>query len=51
MKRSTKGNKREPKRRPQRMAVTTSCDKGDNDKEADDSNEEHITAAEHDFKR
>jgi hypothetical protein len=30
--------------------VTTSCNEGDNDKEADDSNEELITTAECDFK-
>jgi hypothetical protein len=49
-KRSAKGNKRGPKRRPQRVMVTTSCDEGGNDKEVDDSHEELIAAAERDFK-
>jgi hypothetical protein len=42
MKRSTKGNKRGPKRCPQWIAVIVSCDQGDNDKEANDSDEEHV---------
>jgi hypothetical protein len=50
-KRSTKGSKRGPKWRPQWIAVTTSYDEGDNNKEADDSDEEHVTATKHDFKR
>jgi hypothetical protein len=51
MKRSAKGTKRGPKRQPQRGAITTSYDEGDNDKEADDSDEELIAATECDFKR
>jgi hypothetical protein len=31
--------------------ITTSCDEGDNDKEANNSDEELIAVAEHDFKR
>jgi hypothetical protein len=49
-KKSAKGNKRGPKRRPQRVAVTTSCNEGNNDKEVDDSDDELIATAEHDFK-
>jgi hypothetical protein len=50
IKRSAKGNKRGPKRCPQRIAITISYDEGDNDKEAEDSNEEQVVAAERDFK-
>jgi hypothetical protein len=49
-KRSAKGNKRGPKRWPQCIAVVTSCDRGDNDKEADNSDEELVAAAERNFK-
>jgi hypothetical protein len=48
-KRSAKDNKRGPKWHPQQIAVTTSCDEGDNDKEVDDSYEEHVIKAERDF--
>jgi hypothetical protein len=51
MPRSAKGNKRGLKQRRPRVVVTTSCDEGDNDKEADDSNEELITTIERDIKR
>jgi hypothetical protein len=37
------------KRRPQQVAVGTGYD--DDDKELDDSNEGHVTVAEHDYKR
>jgi hypothetical protein len=50
VKRSVKGNKRGPKWHPQRVTITTSCDEGDNAKEAEDSNEEHVAATEHDLK-
>jgi hypothetical protein len=50
MKTSIKGNKSGPKRHPQRVTITTSCDEGDNDKENDDSDEEHVDATECDFK-
>jgi hypothetical protein len=50
-KRSAKGSKRGPKWYPQWVTDTTSYDEGDNDKEADDSNKEHGTAIERDFKR
>jgi hypothetical protein len=49
-KKSTKGNNRGPKQRPQRVAVTTICDEDDNDKEANDSNKELIAVVEGDFK-
>jgi hypothetical protein len=39
-----------PKRRPQRVIVTTSCDEGDNNKEADDFDEELIATVERDLK-
>jgi hypothetical protein len=57
---STKGAKRSNKShkrgrvatwRSQRVVVTTSCDEGANDNEADDADEELIAATEHDFKR
>jgi hypothetical protein len=48
---STKGNKRGPKWRPQRVAITTSCDEDDNNKEADDSGEELVAVVERDLKR
>jgi hypothetical protein len=38
------------KRQPQQVTVTTSYNEGDDDKEASDSNEEHIAVAECDFK-
>jgi hypothetical protein len=50
VRRSAKGNKRGPKRCPQQVTITTSYNDGDNDKEVDDSNEEHVTTVEHDFK-
>jgi hypothetical protein len=50
VKRGTKSNKRGPKRRPQWVMITTSYDKGDNDKDVGDSDEELIAAAECDFK-
>jgi hypothetical protein len=49
-KRSTKGNRRGPKHRSQRVTVAMSGDEGDNNKEVDDSDEELIAAAERDFK-
>jgi hypothetical protein len=41
----------EAKRQTQWVTVTTSCNEGNNNKEADDSDEELIAAAERDFKR
>jgi hypothetical protein len=46
---AAKGSKKGKKWHPQSVAIATSND-GD-DKEADDSNEEYVTAVKHDFKR
>jgi hypothetical protein len=51
MKRGAKSDKRGPKRWPQRVAVTTTYNVGDNDKDVGDSDKELVAAAEHDFKR
>jgi hypothetical protein len=48
-KRSAKGSKKGQKWHPQSVTVTTNCD-DDDDKEADGSDEEHVTAAERDLK-
>jgi hypothetical protein len=50
-KRGIKNDKRGPRRRPQRVAVTASCEEDNNDKDVDDSDEELVAATEHDFKR
>jgi hypothetical protein len=50
-KRGIKNDKRGPRRRPQRVAVTASCEEDNNAKDVDDSDEELVAAAEHDFKR
>jgi hypothetical protein len=49
-KRSAKGSKKGQKRRPLWVRVTTSCD-NDDGKKADGSDEEHVVAAESNFKR
>jgi hypothetical protein len=49
--RGARSDKRGPKWQPQRVAVATSCNQGDNDKDAGDSNKELVTAAERDSKR
>jgi hypothetical protein len=51
VKRNAKGNKKGTKCHPQWVTVTTSCDEGNNDKEVDDSDEEHVATTERDFKR
>jgi hypothetical protein len=50
VRRSAKGNKRGPKWHPQQVTITTSYNDGDNDKEADDSDEEHVATVECDVK-
>jgi hypothetical protein len=50
-KRGARSDKRGLKQRPQWAMVTASYDEGDNDKDADDSDEELIITAECDFKR
>jgi hypothetical protein len=49
-KRSATDGMRGPKWLPQRVMVTTSCDDDDNDKEVNDSYEEHVAVVEHNFK-
>jgi hypothetical protein len=49
-KRRAKGSGRGPKPCPQRVVIATSCDEDDDNKEADDSDEEHVTAVECNFK-
>jgi hypothetical protein len=49
--RSTKCNKRGPKQRPQWATVTNRYEEGDNEQEADDSNEDLIAIVTCDFKR
>jgi hypothetical protein len=51
VKRSAKDNKRRPNQCPQQIIVTTSSNEGNNGKEVADSDEEHVTVAERDFKR
>jgi hypothetical protein len=50
-KRSAKGSRWGPKQHPQWVTVSTSCDEDNNNKEADDSSKEHVTAVECNFKR
>jgi hypothetical protein len=50
-KRSTKGTKRGAKKQPEWVTVATSCDEGDNGKEADNSDKELVATVERDFKR
>jgi hypothetical protein len=45
-----KNDKRRPKRQPQRVTVSTSCDEGNNNKNASNSDEELMATAERDFK-
>jgi hypothetical protein len=49
-KRSAKGSRRGPKWCPQWIAVATNCDEDNNDKEAANSDMEHVATTERDFK-